>query len=110
MTINEYQEKALKTESKNGNSRIMHGLMGVVTEVGEAMDIMKDYQFYGVEFDSRHMAKEIGDIAWYVALLADAIGYKLEDILQMNIDKLNERYHNQGFNVEDALHRDKNDI
>jgi len=37
------------------------------------------------------LAKELGDIQWYVANIADLIGYKLEDIMQMNIDKLQDR-------------------
>ena len=49
------------------------------------------------------MAKELGDVAWYLAISADAIGYDLETILQMNINKLIARYPN-GF---DAVHSTK---
>ncbi|MFR1480701.1 MAG: MazG nucleotide pyrophosphohydrolase domain-containing protein [Hydrogeniiclostridium mannosilyticum] len=56
-----------------------------------------------------NMAKELGDIAWYLAVSADAIGYDLESILQMNVDKLRARYPD-GFSMEQSLHRSANDI
>ena len=111
MTINEYQKEALRTE--NGMSkqypRILNGLMGLNGEAGEAIDILKKHFFQGHEFDREHMAKELGDIAWYLAVSADAIGYDLESILQMNVDKLRTRYPD-GFSTEQSLHRSANDI
>ena len=55
------------------------------------------------------MAKELGDVAWYLAVSANAIGYDLDTIMQMNIDKLKARYPN-GFDTEHSLHRQKDDI
>lgn len=51
----------------------------------------------------------IGDIAWYLAVSADAIGYDLETIFQMNIDKLKSRYPD-GFDTEQSQNRAVNDI
>lgn len=48
-------------------------------------------------------------VAWYLAVSADAIGYDLETIFQMNIDKLRARYPD-GFDAEHSLHRNANDI
>lgn len=89
--------------------RVLEGLMGLNGEAGEAIDLMKKVQFQGHEFDREHMAKELGDIAWYLAVSADAIGYDLESILQMNVDKLRTRYPD-GFSTEQSLHRSANDI
>ena len=55
------------------------------------------------------MAEELGDVGWYLAVSADAIGYDLETIFQMNIDKLRARYPD-GFDAEHSLHRNANDI
>lgn len=55
------------------------------------------------------MAKELGDVAWYLAVSANAIGYDLETIMQMNVDKLKARY-SDGFDAEHSLHRDQDDI
>ena len=48
-------------------------------------------------------------VAWYIAIGAEAIGYDLETILQMNVDKLRARYPD-GFSAEKSLHRKEGDI
>ena len=55
------------------------------------------------------IAKELGDICWYIAEAATAIGYSLEDIMQMNIDKLRKRYP-EGFSAERSINRESGDI
>lgn len=111
MTINEYQKAALRTESKPSDNypRILNGLMGLNGEAGEAIDILKKHYFQGHELDKWHLAKELGDVAWYLAVSADAIGYDLETIFQMNVDKLSARYKNS-FTAEESLHRKVGDI
>lgn len=112
MTANEYQEAALRTASyayHNENPLLLDGLMGLNGEAGECIDILKKAMFQGHELDKEHMAKELGDVAWYLAVSAEAIGYKLDDIFQMNIDKLKKRFPD-GFDVERSLNREKGDI
>lgn len=114
MTINEYQAHALRTESRITADpvpyiRVLEGLMGLNGEAGEAIDIMKKVLFQNHEFDREHLAKELGDIAWYLAIAADAIGYDLETILKMNVDKLKARYPD-GFNAEHSQNRSADDI
>lgn len=111
MTINEYQRAALRTASNENENypRLLNGLMGLSGEAGEAIDILKKNLFHGHELDKEHLAKELGDVAWYLAVSADALGYNLETILQMNVDKLMKRYP-EGFDVEKSKHRKENDI
>lgn len=111
MTINEYQKEALRTESGISKEypRLLNGLMGLNGEAGECIDILKKHLYQGHELDKEHIAKELGDVAWYLAVSADAIGYDLETILQMNVDKLTARYP-EGFDSELSIHRAKGDI
>lgn len=117
MTINEYQQEALRTEgvllpidmSSTDMSRLLQGLMGLNGEAGEAIDILKKYLFQGHAFDREHLVKELGDVAWYLAVSADALGYALEDILEMNVYKLRKRYP-EGFEVAKSLHRTGEDV
>lgn len=88
---------------------LLNGLMGLNGEAGEAIDILKKHLFQGHELDTAHMAKELGDVAWYLAVSANAIGYDLETIMQMNVDKLKARYPD-GFDAEHSLHRNQDDI
>lgn len=55
------------------------------------------------------LTTKLGDVAWYLAVTAHAIGYDLETVLQMNVDKLRNRYPN-GFEKERSLHRQEGDV
>lgn len=111
MTPNDYQQAALCTAPGDlpPEKLLLNGLMGLNGEAGEAIDILKKHLFQGHELDTAHMAKELGDVAWYLAVSANAIGYDLETIMQMNVDKLKARYPD-GFDTEHSLHRNQDDI
>lgn len=110
MTINEYQKLAMTTLNPALSSKdvLINGVMGLCGESGEAIDLVKKHLAQGHELNKEQLAKELGDIAWYLAETATAIGYPLEDILQMNIDKLKKRYP-QGFAVERSVKRNEKD-
>ena len=109
MTINEYQKLALRTLNPDLNERdvLINGVMGLCGESGEAIDIVKKHLAQGHPLDREKLAKELGDIAWYLAETAFAIGYPLEEILQMNIVKLKARYP-EGFSSENSINRQEN--
>ena len=112
MTINEYQTVALRTaqtDKLTANELLLNSALGLCGESGEVADLLKKYHFQGHDLDVEHIAKELGDVAWYLAVGAYSIGYDLEKILQMNVDKLKARYPN-GFSTDRSLHRDKNDV
>lgn len=111
MTINEYQQLAMRTSNKilNTDMRLMNGVLGLTGESGEVADLVKKYWMQGHLLDREHVAKELGDICWYIAETATAIGYDMETIMQMNIEKLRKRYP-EGFSADRSLHRSSNDI
>ena len=107
MTINEYQKEALRTASSMSGEYplILNGVLGLGGESGECLDIVKKCLFQGHGLDKEHLAEELGDVAWYLAVSAHAIGLDLESILQGNVDKLRKRYPD-GFDKERSLHRE----
>ena len=113
MTINEYQKAALRTTPfdiyKSQKDQLFNGLLGLCGESGEAIDIIKKWAYQNHPLDEEHLARELGDIAWYIALTADAIGYDLETIFRMNIEKLKARYP-EGFSSELSVNRATDDI
>lgn len=112
MTGNEYQKLAERTMQLDDNLLIdceYHALHGMVGEIGELHSIyQKVYQGHFEKTDE-HKKKELGDLLWFIAEYCSSQHWKLEDIMQMNIDKLKERYPD-GFDVEHSLHRKKGDI
>ena len=111
MTINEYQALAMRTSNKNLTTmeHITNGALGLAGESGEVADLVKKWTMQGHMIDSEHLAKELGDICWYIAETASAIGWGLEEIMAMNIEKLKARYPD-GFDPERSQHRAKGDI
>ena len=113
MTINEYQKAAMRTASgvcaATPENLLLNGVMGLNGEAGECIDMVKKHLFQGHELNKDKLVKELGDVAWYLALGATTIGYDLETILQMNVDKLMERYPD-GFDPEKSLHRKPGDV
>ena len=112
MTINEYQAAALRTaqtDKLTANELLLNSALGLCGESGEVADLVKKHRFQGHDLDFDHVAKELGDIAWYLAVGAYAIGFDLESIFRMNKEKLEARYPD-GFSTDRSLHRDKNDV
>ena len=112
MTINEYQTAALRTAQTDiltASDLLLNSALGLCGESGEVADLVKKHRFQGHDLDFNHVAKELGDISWYLAVGAYSIGYDLEKILQMNVDKLKARYPD-GFSVDRSLHRAENDV
>lgn len=110
MTLNEYQKLAARTISDklNATNQIDHALHGMVSEIGEIHGIyQKMYQ--GHDLDLEHKKKELGDLLWFIAEYCTANGWELDEIGQMNIDKLKKRYPT-GFSAEKSLHRAEGDI
>lgn len=112
MTLDEYQQAAMRTASGMNYGQygaIMNMALGICGEGGEVADLVKKAAFQGHDLDREHVAKELGDCFWYLAVGAEAIGYTLEEIGQMNMAKLEARYPN-GFEVERSLHRAEGDV
>ena len=106
MTINEYQQLAMRTLNPELNKKdiLINGVMGLCGESGEAIDIVKKWLAQGHDLDKEHLAKELGDIAWYLAETAYALDIPLESILQGNIDKLRKRFP-EGFDTQRSVER-----
>ena len=106
MTINEYQKLAMTTLNPELSEKdvLINGVMGLCGESGEAIDIVKKWLAQGHELDKEKLAKELGDICWYLAETATALGLSLEDIMAANIEKLRKRYPD-GFDAERSVHR-----
>lgn len=110
MTLAEYQALAERTINKTlrPSEQGKHALHGMVGEIGELHSIyQKRYQ--GHSFNSEHAKKEVGDLLWFIAEYCTAHEWSLEEVAQMNIDKLKARYP-EGFDADKSIHRKVDDI
>lgn len=95
MTLNEYQEKALETAIYPKEFKIIYPTLGLTGESGECADkvkkVIRDGNAEFTDEKKAEIAKEIGDVLWYCANLANDIGYTLDTIAEMNYAKLKSR-------------------
>lgn len=73
-----YVIQALRTEAppeniRIGNPRITHAILGVVTEVGEIL----------LADSAVNLREEVGDVAWYGAILVDELQITIDDLLNI---------------------------
>lgn len=97
MKLNDYQNDATTTAIYPGKGTTT-GLLYVALGLGEAGEvqgkvkkILRDDDGVLTREKGLAIAKELGDLLWYVANAAEELGYDLEHIAQMNLDKLFDR-------------------
>lgn len=111
MTANEFQKFSARTIGRDMTKadQEFHALHGMVGEIGELHSIyQKRYQGH-LEVSDEHRQKELGDLLWFIAEYCTACDWSMEDIMQMNIDKLKARYPD-GFSADRSQHRKEGDI
>jgi NTP pyrophosphatase (non-canonical NTP hydrolase) len=102
--LDDYSKMAERCQDET-TLKILHAVMGMVTEAGELMDAVKRHLIYGKPFDFVNLKEENGDSFWYQALLARASGFTFEESMSTNVDKLLKRFPEK-FSEERALNRD----
>ena len=97
MTFDEYQKIALTTNlaKKDPLQELVQQVLGLGDEAGEVQAIFKKWirdNNADIELlDTKNVAKELGDILWYIAVVAHDLGISFDDIAAMNIEKLRSR-------------------
>lgn len=124
MNGKEYQELAMRTYDGYAMNRLssnvmsatfyetaalLNGVLGLTGEAGEVSDLIKKGIFHEKGIDRVHLEKELGDVMWYIALICHTCGFNLDEIMQMNIDKLKARYP-EGFDADRANNREDGDV
>lgn len=92
--LNDYQADALRSADM-GNSRetrLAVWALGLGGEAGEVQELIKKHLGHGRHLDRNELVKELGDVLWYIAALAQLNGIYLSEIANRNIAKLRERY------------------
>ena len=100
--------KEFVESTKAGNLTLEQNLslagLGLTGEAGEVADLIKKNVFHKKPLVIDEVIKEMGDVLWYLAFLANTLNISLDYVLDANVNKLNLRYPN-GFNPTDAALR-----
>jgi len=85
--------------------RLIHGIIGTVSESGELLDQIKEHIFNGKKLDKVNIIEEIGDKLFYIAIILNELGVSFEQAMEINSKKLHIRYPEK-FNKNNAINRD----
>jgi len=97
MTFNDYQKKALTTALSHPDPLMDKTIwaMGISGEAGELLEKWKKIVAYkdGVitDEDLYEIKKELGDVLWYIAMLAHSLDVSLDEVVDINLEKLASR-------------------
>jgi len=103
----ELRENGFPTE------RLLTAAVGMSAEAGEFTEIIKKIVFQGkpvTEENLFHLKRELGDIMWYVSQACIGLDISIEEVIQMNFEKLSARYPEGAFSIERSENRKENDV
>jgi len=106
MRLDEYQELALRTAGhrEGDKEKLTYTALGLMGESGEVAEMIKKAFYHGHPLDREALSKELGDVLWYLAVMADALDLSLDHVATENIEKLRARYP-EGFSRERSRNR-----
>ena len=95
------------------SERLLTASVGMCAEAGEFTEVVKKIVFQGKPVNEEnlfHLKRELGDIMWYVAQACMGLGTSLDEIIEMNVDKLKARYPGGEFDVHYSENRKEGDV
>tara|TARA_B100000085_G_scaffold248677_1_gene243879 strand:+ start:586 stop:1083 length:498 start_codon:yes stop_codon:yes gene_type:complete len=95
------------------SERLLTASVGMCAEAGEFTEVVKKIIFQGKPVNEEnlfHLKRELGDIMWYVAQACMGLGTSLDEIMEMNVDKLVARYPGGEFDVHYSENRKEGDL
>ena len=95
------------------SERLLTAAVGMSAEAGEFTEIVKKIIFQGKPVNDEnlfHLKRELGDIMWYVAQACMGLNVSLDEVIEMNVDKLKARYPGGEFDVHYSENRVEGDL
>ena len=93
--------------------RLLTGAVGLSAEGGELMEIVKKLIFQGKPVNDEtifHLKRELGDVMWYVMQVLMALDITIEEVVEMNVEKLQKRYPGGAFDPYYSENRQAGDL
>ena len=107
-------DRLVELDRKGANiERLTTAAVGMSAESGEFLEIVKKMVFQGKPWsvDNReHLIIELGDVMWYVAQACIALDVDFEEVIEMNVKKLEKRYPGGTFDIHKSENRAANDL
>lgn len=111
MTFREYQRDAYTNLKKHKDTKdeILDYCISLSEEVGELNSLIKHHYYGGEYLDEENVAKEVGDVLWYLNSLCSILNINIDTVAQLNIEKLKFRYDKE-FSEDKSMRRFSNEL
>jgi len=107
-------DRLVELDRKGANiERLLTGAIGLNSEGGEIMEIVKKLIFQGKKWDDEtvfHLKRELGDVMWYLMQCLIALDTPIDEIVSMNVEKLEKRYPGGTFDPFYSENRQEGDL
>jgi len=103
----------LELEADCNVPQLLTAAFGLTAESGEFTEVVKKIVFQGKPYNEDnifHMKRELGDICWYIAQACMALDTTFDEIIEMNVEKLEKRYPGGSFDVHHSENRVEGDL
>ena len=114
ITLEEYCDFVDGLASPNSmasfEAKLTTGGLGIAGEAGEVADIVKKIVFHGMDYTDEvrdRIIKELGDVMWYIAFTANTISCPIDEIIDANVEKLQDRYKSGKFSREEFMKKEQ---
>jgi NTP pyrophosphatase (non-canonical NTP hydrolase) len=107
------QRLAVLNDQGFPTERLLTAAVGMCAEAGEFTEVVKKIVFQGKpvnEDNLFHLKRELGDIMWYVMQACMSLGVSLDEVVEMNVEKLLSRYPEGAFDVHFSENRKQGDV
>ena len=94
-------------------TQLMTAALGLSAEAGEFTEVVKKIFLQGKPYTEEnvfHMKRELGDICWYLAQACMALDTTFDEVIEMNVEKLESRYPGGSFDVHHSENREEGDV
>lgn len=107
MEIKEYQKNSFVAirEHSDKKDEVMNWLIGLSEETGELVSLFKHHYYGDEEISKVEIAKEAGDVLWYLSALCTTLGISLDTVAALNVSKLQHRFPTDSFDSESSARR-----
>ena len=107
-------DRLVELDRRGANiERLLTGAIGLNSESGEIMEIVKKLVFQGKKWDDEtvfHLKRELGDVMWYLMQCLIALDTPMEEVVSMNVEKLEKRYPGGTFDPFYSENRQEGDL
>ena len=104
---------SLDIENDADVPRLLTAALGLTAEAGEFTEVVKKIILQGKPYNEDnlfHMKRELGDICWYLAQACMALDTTFDEVIEMNVEKLQARYPGGSFDVHKSENRKEGDL